>query len=158
MLAMTESCLNSRPLTPMSQDPNDLGVLTPGHFLIGTSLQSLPTEKGAESIKIQPTLNTRWKLLQAIVNSFWARWSKEYLSNLQRRPKWKLDTEPLQVADLVLIKEDKVAPLHWPRAPVLDLFTRNDGTARVARLQTANSILNRPKRKLVKLLLDKKNY
>ena len=41
VLTQVEACLNSRPLVPL---PCDDGVeaLTPGHFLIGRSLESLP--------------------------------------------------------------------------------------------------------------------
>ncbi|XP_062541202.1 uncharacterized protein LOC134209227 [Armigeres subalbatus] len=44
LLVQVEGCLNSRPLTAMSDDPNDLEPLTPAHFLVGSSLKGLPVE------------------------------------------------------------------------------------------------------------------
>ncbi|XP_058840869.1 uncharacterized protein LOC131696340 [Topomyia yanbarensis] len=42
VLMQVEGCLNSRPITPISTDPNDIQVLTPGHFLIERLLNALP--------------------------------------------------------------------------------------------------------------------
>lgn len=39
-LCQIESCLNSRPLCPISSDHNDYKILAPGHFLIGRPLLS----------------------------------------------------------------------------------------------------------------------
>ncbi|GBN36874.1 hypothetical protein AVEN_270259-1 [Araneus ventricosus] len=35
LIIQIEACLNSRPLCPISEDPSELAVLTPGHFIIG---------------------------------------------------------------------------------------------------------------------------
>jgi len=42
-LEQIESCLNSRSPCPISNDPNDLLVLTPKHFLTGDALLAPPT-------------------------------------------------------------------------------------------------------------------
>ncbi|XP_011163880.1 uncharacterized protein LOC105198743 [Solenopsis invicta] len=42
LLAQVKACLNSRPLQALSDDPEDLSVLIPGHFLVRGPLTALP--------------------------------------------------------------------------------------------------------------------
>ncbi|GFS51319.1 uncharacterized protein TNCV_3533651 [Trichonephila clavipes] len=79
LVTQIEACLNSRPLTPLSNDPQDLQPLTPGHFLIGAPMASFP-----EEVPSQPAcLKKRWNLIQHLRSQFWKRWHLEYLNQLQ---------------------------------------------------------------------------
>ncbi|XP_058449333.1 uncharacterized protein LOC131429292 [Malaya genurostris] len=68
VLAEIEAAMNSRPLTPLTEDPNDLAVLTPAHFLIGTSMSSLPD---ADVSQIPITRLDHYQRLQHRVQQFW---------------------------------------------------------------------------------------
>ncbi|XP_061398613.1 uncharacterized protein LOC133334340 [Musca vetustissima] len=68
-----EAILNSRPLTPLSNDPDCLEALTPGHFLIGEALTS-QVDSRAETSKTSSI--THWKLISHIKHQFWKRWSE----------------------------------------------------------------------------------
>ncbi|XP_054711084.1 uncharacterized protein LOC129220679 [Uloborus diversus] len=136
-----ESCLNSRPLSPLSEDPSEMSALTPGHFLVGTSLSSIP-EENLLNEKIPPSY--RWKLTQQIFQSFWKRWLNEYVSALQQRSKWVREQPNIKVNDLVLIKEDNVPPLRWRLGRVMEVFPGSDQNVRVVNIKTDTGFFRRP--------------
>ena len=140
--------MNSRPLYPQSNDPDDLTPLTPGHFLIGGSLIS-PPERNLENVNINYI--SRWNLCQKLKQDFWKRWSTEYLSRLQNRPKWKTQERNVKTGDLVILKEDNLPPSSWILARIIETHAGRDGHIRVVTLKTENSQLKRPITKICPL-------
>ncbi|XP_052892561.1 uncharacterized protein LOC128300513 [Anopheles moucheti] len=85
LLTEIEGCLNSRPITPMSDDPADLEALTPGHFLTGSNMQQLPN---LDMKDVPENRLNHWRATQQRAQHFWNRWHKEYLQQLNARTKW----------------------------------------------------------------------
>ena len=147
-----EAILNSRPLCALSNDPTDLQPLTPGHFLIGTSLTAFPEK---DVTNIPENRLTFWKRLTQMQQTFWKRWSVEYLNRLQNRPKWLIPRNDVKVNDVVLLKDDNIDyPLKWPLAKVLETFPGPDGKTRMVTLKTADGVYRRSITKICPLPND----
>ncbi|XP_030750245.1 uncharacterized protein LOC115878029 [Sitophilus oryzae] len=140
ILAEVEAILNSRPITPMSSDPNDLSALTPSHFLIGQQATSLPDPDLRD---ISTSRLSRYQLMQQCQQHFWSRWTREFLSELQLRTKWKTQQAALQVGSLIVLKDDHSHPLQWKLGRIVLLHPGSDGIARVATIKTSSGTVKR---------------
>jgi hypothetical protein len=138
LLGQVEAVLNSRPVCPLSNNPDNLQVLTPGHFLICTSLLALPDHN---VIDLPSNRLSQWLHFQPMFQRFWKCWSHDYLHQLQQRTKWKDD---VTIGDLVLVKEDNLPPLMWKRAVISDIHAGRDGLTRVITLRTAKGMFRCP--------------
>jgi len=148
LLSQVEASLNSRPLTPLSSDPNDYGILTPGHFLTGDSLTSLPQP---DLTQLKPHHLDRWQYVQRIFQHFWRRWNVEYLRTLQSRPKWYTTQPNMDIGVLVLIQDDDPnwGPLRWKLGRIIKTYPGHDGLIRVCDVKTpSGSVYKRPITKL----------
>lgn len=143
-----EAILNSRPLTALSADPSEPSALTPGHFLIGAPLVSLPEAK-LEDIPINRL--KRWQIVQAFTQRLWKRWSVEYLHSLQQRTKWTFKTPSLQTGDIVIVHEPDTPPLQWTIGKINSTFPGADSVVRVVEVKTPRGLLRRPVTKVFKL-------
>jgi hypothetical protein len=69
-----ERLLNSRPITYVSSDPNDLSPLTPNHFLVGQIGGSFAPE-ALDQTEVY-NRRKRWHRVQQLLQQFWKRWRK----------------------------------------------------------------------------------
>lgn len=145
-LTQVEACLNSRPISVIHlDDPGESMPLTPGHFLIGEPFVSVP-DYNYENVSVGSL--TRWQFVQRMLQSFWKRWSSEYLTNLMNRYKWSFIVPEPNVGDVVLIKEDDLPPSRWMLGRVVEKHPGDDKVTRVVTLKTKTSIIKRPTNKL----------
>ncbi|KAJ0177755.1 hypothetical protein K1T71_006628 [Dendrolimus kikuchii] len=147
-LAQIEAILNSRPLVPLSSDPCDLSYLTPSHFLIGRSLTSIP-QADIETNNINSL--QRFQRVQKLKQHFWNRFSKEYVSCLQQKTRWRASSGALRVGEMVLVEEPNTPPLLWLVGRIVRVMPGQDGVARMAEIKTKRGLLIRTAHRLCPL-------
>lgn len=85
-LVHVENLLNGHPLTLVSVDPGEPEALTRNHLLLSRANPNLaPDLFNAKNLDPRK----RWRFEQSIVDQFWRRWIREYVSRLMERGKWK---------------------------------------------------------------------
>ena len=112
-----ESIVNDRPITPLSDDPNDLEALTPSHLLKFRPEHPVPL-LGLIGLMETDHFRRCWKHVQLLAEKFWNRWVSEYLPNLQRRQRWVEEKTNLSVGDLVIMLDDQSPRNQWPVARI----------------------------------------
>lgn len=150
VLIEVEAVLNSRPISPLSNDPNDGEALTPAHLLIGEGLRALPQGSHPEEVAKLSSLR-RWQLICGLRQRFWTSWARDYVRSLQVRTKWAVEQPDLDVGKLVVIHDDNLPPLQWKMGRVQAVVQGGDGKVRVAEVKTPTGVFKRPVNKLALL-------
>lgn len=147
VLARIEACLNSRPISTLSNDTDDLLALTPGHFLVGSPLLSIVEPHESEK---NLTVMNRWRRVKALSQIFAIRWKHEYLKELHKRVKWQRPQPNIQVGSMVVIRDECLPPTQWRLGRVSKVFMGQDNLVRVAEIITQKGVITRP---IVKIVL-----
>ena len=135
-----EACVNSRPLTFLGDEVDSMQPLTPSHFLIGRSAGFQPEITEDERVLSRMDL-THWERLRVdLLDKFWNKWSKEYLTNLPLTVEKFKSRGDISVGSVVLIQEDKVPRMQWLMGVVKDLIKGRDGVVRSAIIKTSKGI------------------
>jgi hypothetical protein len=138
-----EVVMNARPITTVTNSQNELEALTPNHLL----LMKPATQPYGISEKQDNYSRKRWRQVQFLADTFWRRWTSEYLPTLQMRQKWLIKGRNISKGDIVLVLDTKIRS-SYPLAKVVDIQPDKKGVVRVAVVKTATTTLTRPIDKL----------
>ena len=153
VMCQVEYIINSRPLTAVSDDINDLEALTLNHLLTMRREPALPP---GIFVKEDNYCKRRWKQVQYMADIFWKRWIREYLPTLQQRSKWFTAVRDFKVGDVVLLMEESPRG-SWPLARIVAVHMSDDGHIRSVTLKLRDaSHVSRPITKIS--LLESDSY
>ena len=147
-----QAVVNSRPLTYLCEGLEEGVPLTPSMLMHGFNLTDLPSHstsgrerskerKKEEEESLKP--DERYYLLESVKDSFWNRWSSQYLTELNerhiRQRKQPASARVPKVGDICLLRLEKTPRRHWPLAKVerVDVSER-DGRIRTVAVRTHN--------------------
>ena len=144
ILCDCEQVINSRPLTYLAEDTNDLLALTPMMFL-----NDLRSQGVADLDLIEAEgLRKRFKYRQQIREDLRSRFRSEYLAYLIHQNVRKINTKNVQIGDVVFIEGNDTKKLYWPLGKVIEILPSKDGETRSVKLKTSGGVLIRPVQRL----------
>ncbi|UYV79914.1 hypothetical protein LAZ67_18001034 [Cordylochernes scorpioides] len=142
-LCEIESIINNRPLTYVSEDDNDLKPLTPNELL-----QNGPESSFPEFENLKPEmLHSRYRELGQLKRELKQRFLKEYLGALIQKSE-NIDRRQLKAGDVVLIGQENLKRMVWPKGRIVNLIPGKDGIVRVAHVKTSTGTLIRALQRL----------
>ncbi|GFU21822.1 DUF5641 domain-containing protein [Trichonephila clavipes] len=142
----SESVINSRPLTYLSEDQEDLVALTPAMFLQEIKENGVPDLDLIDSQR----MNRRFLYRQRIRQELRKRFRLEYLCQLKSFSKSRKE-DGIKEGDIGLIGDTTSKRIYWPLAKVIKLIPGRDGRVRVVEVSTSSGSFLRPIQRLYPL-------
>ena len=150
LILEVEVILNNRPLCPDYEDDME-DALTPNHLVFGRRID-IANEMAADEKPNSVMSNERIKLIRQLLQHFWRRWSKEYVT-LLRQFHGKIKgggAVTADVGDIVIIFDEKLPRHLWKLGRVTKLLYGRDNRVRAVELKTgrSNNTMRRPVNRL----------
>ncbi|GBN51131.1 hypothetical protein AVEN_88567-1 [Araneus ventricosus] len=146
VLCDAEGIINSRPLTYLSEDNEDLVALTPAMFLQDVKEIGVPDIHQIDAKRMNKRFFYRQKLCQDLRKRF----RIEYLGYLREFSKICNESK-IKEGDIVLIGDSNVKRINWPLGRVIKLYLGKDKKARLVEIQTKSGSFLRPIQRLFPL-------
>ncbi|GBL98686.1 hypothetical protein AVEN_19727-1 [Araneus ventricosus] len=139
VLCDAEDIINSRPLTYLSEDNEDLVALTPAMFLQDVKEIGVPDIDQIDAKRMNKRFFYRQKLCQDLRKRF----RIEYLGHLREFSKICNESK-IKEGDIVLIGDSNVKRINWPLGRVIKLYLGKDKKVRLVEIQTKSGSFLRP--------------
>lgn len=146
ILCDAESVINSRPLTYVSEDIEDLVPLTPAMFLSEIRESGVPDFDLIDASKMRKRFAYRQKVREDLRKRF----RIEYLAQLRDFAKKKKETH-LKIGEVVLLGDDNTKRINWPMGRIEEIYPGKDNKIRVVRVKTQSGSYLRPVRRIYPL-------
>ena len=150
-MCLVERTLNARPLTSVSDDPDDFEDLTLNH-LLGRAILATPFLPDSQRYT---DLGRVFRVSQAYSDMISIRWAKENLPEWNVRNKWNEDdVRQLKVNDLVCVVDANVKRSNYKIVRVLEVHEGSVGRVRSKTVVTKDFKLKRPVVKLAPIIYE----
>ncbi|XP_055943510.1 uncharacterized protein LOC129974066 [Argiope bruennichi] len=146
VLCDAEGIINSRPLTYLSEDNEDLIALTPAMFLQDVKEIGVPDIDQIDAKR----MNKRFFYRQKVCQDLTKRFRIEYLGHLREFSKIRNESK-IKEGDIVLIGDSNVKRINWPLGRVIKLYLGKDKKVRLVEVQTKSGSFLRPIQRLFPL-------
>ncbi|XP_065895991.1 uncharacterized protein [Dysidea avara] len=151
-----EAILNDRPLTYVPTDISDPDPITPSHLLYGRKIVCVPYHMTPQYNRCDPDygeaeIQSMAKKQAALLQHFWTRWRKEYLTSLREFHRASDPNIQTVKPGAVVLVHDDTPRISWRLAVVEDTIAGEDGLVRAANIRTSTGKTNRPVAKLYPL-------
>jgi hypothetical protein len=138
LLFEVSGLLNSRPLTYVSSDVDDIRPLTPNDFLNRAPIADLPAGDFSRALP-----RDHYRYVQRMADRFWELWHGAFLQSMTSRRKWTRPARNLAVGDFVL-DDWKDAPRgRWRTGRVVRTYPGKDELVRAVDVEFSTGILRR---------------